>query len=75
MPDTLTALLLTKAETARLLAISERKLDYLTAAGEIRRLKIGNSVRYDPVDLRAWIQTKKGEANGSPAKGGNHGEH
>lgn len=55
-------LLLTAKEAAQSLAISERTLWELTRRGEIPRLKIGASVRYDLRDLQAWIDKKKGGA-------------
>jgi excisionase family DNA binding protein len=57
-------LLLTQAEVAKALALSPRKVWSLTASGEIAHVRIGRSVRYDPADLRAWIdEKKKGGAN------------
>ena len=52
-------LLLKPAEAAKALAISERMLRYLTSDGEISCLRVGRSVRYDPMDLRAWIERQK----------------
>ncbi len=49
------------AEAAKFLGISERKLWELTSLGEIRRVRIGRAVRYDLVDLGAWIEQKKRE--------------
>ncbi len=54
------ALLLKARDAAKALAISERSLWELTRRGEIPRLKIGASVRYDLRDLQAWIEKKKG---------------
>ena len=53
-------LLLTAKQAAQSLAISERTLWELTRHGEIPRLKIGASVRYDLRDLHVWIDKKKG---------------
>ena len=53
-------LLLTAEETARALAISPRKLWELTRTGQIPCIRIGRSVRYDRVDLEAWIAEQKG---------------
>ena len=53
------ALLLTPRQAAKTLAISERTLWTLTQSGEIPRLKIGSSVRYDLRDLEAFIEAKK----------------
>ena len=55
-------LLVTAKQAAQSLAISERTLWELTRRGEIPRLKIGASVRYDLRDLQAWIDKKKGGA-------------
>ena len=55
-------LLLTAKQAAAALSISERTLWELTRSGEIPRLKIGASVRYDVRDLTAWIDKKKGGA-------------
>lgn len=57
-------LLLKPQQAAEALAISQRKLWALTNAGEIPRVCIGRSVRYDPQDLRNWIDAnKKGGAS------------
>ena len=56
-------LLLTAREAAESLAISERTLWDLTRRGEIPRLKIGASVRYDLRDLQAFIDKRKGGAS------------
>jgi excisionase family DNA binding protein len=52
-------MLLTVRQAAEALQISERKLWSMTASGEIPRVRIGRSVRYDPIDLRAWIEAQK----------------
>ena len=49
-------LLLTPREASLALAVSERTLWSLTAAGEIPRLKIGRLVRYSVRDLERWIE-------------------
>lgn len=58
------ALLLTPRETARALAISERKLWSLTKDGAIPHVKIGRSVRYPADKLREWLvgQMRGGDA-------------
>lgn len=53
-------LLMTADQAAASLAISPRKLWGLTQSGEIPHLRIGRSVRYDPDDLRSWIEQRKG---------------
>jgi excisionase family DNA binding protein len=52
-------LLVTPREAAALLSISERTLWSMTKTGEISVVRIGRTVRYDPHDLRRWIETKK----------------
>jgi excisionase family DNA binding protein len=54
-----TAMLLTALNAAKALAISPRTLWELTHRGEIPCIKIGRAVRYDPADLRAWINARK----------------
>ncbi len=53
------ALLLKPVDAARILSISPRLLWALTNRGEIRCVRIGRAVRYDPRDLMAWIAKKK----------------
>lgn len=55
-------LLVNTNEAARMLSIAPRTLWGLTAAGEIPAVRIGRAVRYDPRDLRAWLDAKKGAA-------------
>jgi excisionase family DNA binding protein len=54
-------LLVTRDEGADMLGISKRKLWSLTAGGEIPSVKIGKSVRYAVVDLRAWVDKLRKE--------------
>lgn len=49
-------------EAARLLSISTRKLWELTNRSIIPHLRIGRSIRYDPIDLRSWIDSQKRDA-------------
>ncbi len=51
--------LLTVREAAGLLRISDRTLWTLTSQGEIPSVRVGRSVRYDPVDLTRWIDAQK----------------
>ena len=51
--------LLNRREAAFWLRISVRKLDSLAASGELRRIKIDSSVRFDPADLRAFAESHK----------------
>jgi len=52
-------MLLRPREAADVLAISPRKLWELTNRGEIPCIRIGRSVRYDPDDLKKWIDANK----------------
>jgi excisionase family DNA binding protein len=52
-------LLVTAAEAAQMLAISERMLWQLTKNREIPPVRIGRAVRYDRNDLRRWIESRK----------------
>ena len=54
-----TRLLLRPAEAAEALAVSPRKLWELTNRGVIPSVRIGRCVRYDPGDLRRWINKQK----------------
>ena len=49
------ALLLTPRETARALAISERKLWQLTKDNAIPHVRLGRNVRYPAVAIQEWI--------------------
>jgi predicted DNA-binding transcriptional regulator AlpA len=49
----------TSREAAKALAISQRKLWDLTNRNIIPRVLIGRSVRYDPQDIRAYIDAQK----------------
>jgi len=48
-----------RREAATYLAISQRKLDELTASGELPRVKIGSCVRFEQADLDAFIASQK----------------
>jgi excisionase family DNA binding protein len=52
-------MLLTVRQASKVLSISERSLWTLTANGEIQAVRFGRSVRYDPADLKKWIEAKK----------------
>ena len=52
-------ILLRPSDAAEALAISPRKLWELTNCGDIPCIRIGRAVRYDPVDLRNWIEMQK----------------
>lgn len=51
--------LLTPKEAARALAIHPNKLWAITNQGEIRSVRIGRAVRYDPADLRDFLERQK----------------
>jgi len=61
---TIQPLLLTAREAAKGLNVCEKTLWTLTKNGEIPAVRIGRAVRYDPADLRAWIEKAK-SAKGS----------
>ena len=52
-------MLLKPGEAALVLSISARKLWDLTDSGNITCVRIGRSVRYDPMDLKRWIDSCK----------------
>lgn len=56
------SLLWTSRQAAKALAISERKLWELTNKGAIPCVRIGRAVRYDPADIRTWIENQKSRA-------------
>jgi excisionase family DNA binding protein len=66
MTEQPTAMLLTALHAAKALAISPRTLWELTHRGEIPCIKIGRAVRYDPEDLRAWINARKERSGPTP---------
>ena len=49
---------LTVSDVASLLNISERQVYKLAAEGRIPCFKIGNSVRFDPATIAAWLRQK-----------------
>ena len=51
--------LIKATEAAKVLAISPRLLWTLTNGGVIPCVRIGRSVRYDPADLRCYIESNK----------------
>lgn len=53
------AALLTRKQAAEYLAISQRKLDQLAAAGRIKKIKIDSCVRFDVADLQAFANAQK----------------
>ena len=63
-PTTAAPLLLTPQQAAETLAVSPRTLWGLTNDGRIACVRIGRSVRYDPADLRRYVDAQK--EGGSP---------
>jgi len=62
----ITPLLLTARQAAKLLNISERTLYARTVDGSISVVRIGNrGIRYDPADLRRWIESAKNLQKGA----------
>lgn len=60
-------LLLTPPEAAKALRIGRRKLWELTKDGEIRAVRLGRSVRYDPRELQSWVDKISGRGeNAAP---------
>ncbi|NQU26015.1 MAG: helix-turn-helix domain-containing protein [Candidatus Nealsonbacteria bacterium] len=63
-PVSMAAFLLTAKQAAEILAVSPRTLWSITQPrGELPCVRIGRAVRYDPADLRDWIEKKKGGAD------------
>jgi excisionase family DNA binding protein len=62
-------LLWTCREAAAALSVSERTLWTLTDQGKIPCLRIGRSVRYDPGDIRSWIEAQKTASSDSGKNG------
>jgi excisionase family DNA binding protein len=52
-------MLLTMRETCKALALCDRTIRTLTQGGELRCVRLGRAVRYDPADIRAWIEQNK----------------
>lgn len=53
--------LLTKEDVAGRLNVSPRTVDTLTAAGEIRKIKVRGCVRFHPKAVEAYIRRNAGE--------------
>ena len=53
------SLLWTCREAATALHVSERTLWALTKEGKIPCVRIGRAVRYDPEDIKRWIEKTK----------------
>lgn len=56
-------LLLSAREAAEALSVCEKTLwSHTVPRGAIRCVRIGSRVLYDPLDLKAWIDQRKGGA-------------
>ena len=56
--------LLTDSETARLLRLTPRQVARLARRGEIPSVTLpGNEVRFDPDDIREWVESLKESAS------------
>lgn len=64
--------LLNKREAAKLLGVTGRTLDNWRTAGRLRAVKLGpGTVRFDPADLRAFIErSKQGPASDTTGNAG-----
>lgn len=59
------------ATLAEHLGLTERTIRRRVAQGEIPYYKLGNSIRFDPVEIQAWLEACR-SANSSPS-GAEHG--
>ena len=61
LPRIITKRLLTPREAANYIGISVRQLEYLTADGEIRQMRLPNTKKrlYDTLDLDEFIESSK----------------
>ena len=57
--STTSPLLVDPREASRLLCVCEKALWNLTKRGELPAVRIGRSIRYDLVDIRAYISRSK----------------
>ena len=58
MQDHTPPLLLKAEEAARLLSLGRSKVFEMLATGELRRVRIGRSVRIRRTDLERWIEER-----------------
>lgn len=56
--------LLTSGETAEVLGVTDRTLRTLVRTGSLPAVRFGRSVRFDPADLREFIENAKRERKG-----------
>ena len=58
-------LLIPVRDAAGFLSVCEKTLWSITEPrGDLPCVRIGRAVRYDPADLRAWIESRKGGSEG-----------
>jgi excisionase family DNA binding protein len=60
----ITPILLDTSEAAKVLGMGKRTIQELVAARKIAFVKIGRSVRFDPADLRAFVEANRIKAAG-----------
>lgn len=53
------AALLTRQDAAKALSVTDRTVDALVKRGVLPAVRIGRSVRFDPADLRSFIERAK----------------
>ena len=58
-----------KREAGELLALSDRSIDRLAEAGELRKLRIGGAVRFLRADIEALIKRAVNDENPAGAPG------
>ena len=59
--SSLPRVLVTRAEAARMLSVSERMVWRLTAEGVLPAVRIGRCVRYRPSDIACWAERAAAE--------------
>lgn len=58
-PDEVVERLMTYQQVADVLGVTDRTVWELVRKGELRNVRVGRSVRVDPVDLRQFIEDSK----------------
>jgi excisionase family DNA binding protein len=57
--------LLTDAEAGEILRLTPRQVAYLARRGELPSVTLpGNQLRFDPDDIRRWVDARKRPASG-----------
>lgn len=65
MTTTMSIGLVTAQELARMLRVSVRKVWRMRSAGQLPPpVRLGGSVRWDPVDIDSWLKRLKGDQHG-----------